>query len=136
MAVVVGLAENVAVLDYGRLLACGAPRPIMANETVRRRTSGTAVTNAIEISDLHVTIAGSHVLQGISLIVPSGGVTAILGRNGVGKTTTLRAILGLVASSGQIKVLDHEVSSWPTHRIVQLGIGYVPEDRDVFSGLT
>jgi len=94
------------------------------------------VTNAIEISDLHVTIAGSHVLQGISLIVPSGGVTAILGRNGVGKTTTLRAILGLVASSGQIKVLDHEVSSWPTHRIVQLGIGYVPEDRDVFSGLT
>jgi branched-chain amino acid transport system ATP-binding protein len=61
------------------------------------------VTDAIEINDLHVTIAGSHVLQGVSLIVPTGGVTAILGRNGVGKTTTLRAILGLVASSGQIQ---------------------------------
>ena len=60
----------------------------------------------------------------------------MLGRNGVGKTTTLRAILGLVASSGQIQVLGHDVENWPTHRIVRLGIGYVPEDRDVFSALT
>jgi branched-chain amino acid transport system ATP-binding protein len=94
------------------------------------------VTNAVEITDLHVTIAGSHVLQGVSFSVPSGGVTALLGRNGVGKTTTLRAILGLVASSGGVKVLESEVAGWPTHRIVRLGIGYVPEDRDVFSGLT
>jgi branched-chain amino acid transport system ATP-binding protein len=94
------------------------------------------VTNAVEISDLHVTIAGSHVLQGVSFSVPTGGVTALLGRNGVGKTTTLRAILGLVASSGRIQVLGDEVAGWPTHRIVRLGIGYVPEDRDVFSALT
>jgi len=67
------------------------------------------VTNAIEISDLHVSIAGSHVLQGVSFTVPTGGVTALLGRNGVGKTTTLRAILGLVASSGRIQVLGDEV---------------------------
>ena len=92
--------------------------------------------NAIEIADLHVNIAGSHVLQGVSLTVPTGGVTALLGRNGVGKTTTLRAILGLVASTGQINVLGSAVSGWPTHRIVRLGIGYVPEDRDVFAGLT
>jgi branched-chain amino acid transport system ATP-binding protein len=63
-------------------------------------------------------------------------VTALLGRNGVGKTTTLRAILGLVASSGGVNLLDREVAGWPTHRIVRLGVGYVPEDRDVFSGLT
>jgi branched-chain amino acid transport system ATP-binding protein len=94
------------------------------------------VTNAVEISDLHVTIAGSHVLQGVSFDVPSGSVTALLGRNGVGKTTTLRAILGLVASSGRIQVLGNEVAGWPTHRVVRLGIGYVPEDRDVFSSLT
>jgi len=94
------------------------------------------VTHAIEISDLHVNIAGSHVLQGVSFAVPSGSVTALLGRNGVGKTTTLRAILGLVASSGRIQVLGNEVAGWSTHRIVRLGIGYVPEDRDVFSGLT
>jgi len=94
------------------------------------------VTNALDITDLHVTIAGSHVLQGVSFTVPMGGVTALLGRNGVGKTTTLRAILGLVASDGRIEVLGEEVAGWPTHRIVRLGIGYVPEDRDVFSGLT
>jgi branched-chain amino acid transport system ATP-binding protein len=94
------------------------------------------VTNAIQITDLHVGIAGSHILQGVSFTVPTGGVTALLGRNGVGKTTTLRAILGLVASSGQIQVLGHNVVDWPTHRIARLGIGYVPEDRDVFSALT
>ncbi|MGD0851840.1 MAG: ABC transporter ATP-binding protein [Acidimicrobiales bacterium] len=94
------------------------------------------MTDAVEISDLHVTIAGSHVLQGVSFNVPSGSVTALLGRNGVGKTTTLRAILGLVASSGRIRVLGDDVSGWPTHRVVRLGIGYVPEDRDVFSALT
>lgn len=94
------------------------------------------MTDAVAISDLHVSIAGSHILQGVSFNVPAGGVTALLGRNGVGKTTTLRAILGLVASSGQIQVLGREVENWPTHRIVRLGIGYVPEDRDVFSALT
>ena len=94
------------------------------------------MTNAIEISDLHVSIAGSHVLQGVGFSVPTGGVTALLGRNGVGKTTTLRAILGLVASSGRIEVRGNDVERWPTHRIVRLGIGYVPEDRDVFSALT
>jgi branched-chain amino acid transport system ATP-binding protein len=94
------------------------------------------VTDAVAVSDLHVSIAGSHILQGVSFNVPTGGVTALLGRNGVGKTTTLRAILGLVASSGQIQVLGHDVENWPTHRIVRLGIGYVPEDRDVFSALT
>jgi branched-chain amino acid transport system ATP-binding protein len=94
------------------------------------------VTNAIEITDLHVSIAGSHILQGVSFTVPTGGVTALLGRNGVGKTTTLRAILGLATSSGQIQVLGHNVANWPTHRVARLGIGYVPEDRDVFSALT
>ena len=92
--------------------------------------------NAIELSDVHVNIAGSHVLQGVTFCVPEGGVTALLGRNGVGKTTTLRAILGLVPSSGAISVLDHDVTTMPTHLVVRLGIGYVPEDRDVFAGLT
>jgi branched-chain amino acid transport system ATP-binding protein len=94
------------------------------------------VSNALELNDLHVSIAGSHVLQGVSFVVPEGGVTALLGRNGVGKTTTLRAILGLVPSSGTIRVLGHDVAGWSTHLIVRLGIGYVPEDRDVFAGLS
>ena len=91
---------------------------------------------AVDVTGLRVDIAGSHVLQGVDLRVRSGGVTALLGRNGVGKTTTLRALLGLQASTGTVRVLGHDVTRWPTHKIVQLGVGYVPEDRDVFSRLT
>ena len=92
--------------------------------------------NLIEVSDLHVYLAGSHVLQGISFTVPEGGVTALLGRNGVGKTTTLRALLGLVEARGTVRLEQQELTRMPTHEIVRLGIGYVPEDRDVFAGLT
>jgi branched-chain amino acid transport system ATP-binding protein len=94
------------------------------------------MTNALEIRDLHVSIAGSHVLKGITFDVPEGGVTALLGRNGVGKTTTLRAVLGLVARTGDVRVLGTDTRGMATHHIVRLGIGYVPEDRDVFAGLS
>jgi branched-chain amino acid transport system ATP-binding protein len=92
--------------------------------------------NALAVTGLHAYIGGSHVLQGVSFSAPGGSVTAVLGRNGVGKTTTLRAVLGLVARQGSVTVLGHEVSGWPAHKIVRLGVGYVPEDRDVFAGLT
>jgi branched-chain amino acid transport system ATP-binding protein len=98
--------------------------------------SGQRVGAALDVAELHVNIAGSHVLQGVTFQVPSGGVTALLGRNGVGKTTTLRSILGLLPATGRVTLLGHEVIGWPTHRIIRLGVGYVPEDRDVFSGLT
>jgi branched-chain amino acid transport system ATP-binding protein len=75
-------------------------------------------------------------LQGISFDVAEGGVTALLGRNGVGKTTTLRALLGLIGSRGTITFDGAPIGGTPTHRIVRRGIGYVPEDRDVFAGLT
>ncbi len=91
---------------------------------------------AIEVAGLDVRLAGSRVLQGVDLRVPAGSVTALLGRNGVGKTTTLRSLLGLIPGTGQIRILGRDVAGWPTHRIVRLGVGYVPEDRDVFAGLT
>ncbi|HTW99863.1 MAG TPA: ABC transporter ATP-binding protein [Acidimicrobiales bacterium] len=91
---------------------------------------------ALELAGLHVVLGGSHVLQGVSFEVPRGGVTALLGRNGVGKTTTLRAVLGLVPSTGSITLLGQSVSGWPTYRIVRCGVGYVPEDRDVFTRLS
>jgi branched-chain amino acid transport system ATP-binding protein len=90
----------------------------------------------LSVRDLHVRLGGSHVLQGVSFDVPEGAVTALLGRNGVGKTTTLRALLGLVPSEGAIDFDGASIAGLPTHRIVQRGIGYVPEDRDVFAGLT
>lgn len=92
--------------------------------------------NAITLSDLNVFLSGSHVLQGVSLEVPSNKVTALLGRNGVGKTTTLRAIMGLIPSTGTINFFDKSINGIPTYKIAQSGIGYVPEDRDIFSSLT
>jgi len=90
----------------------------------------------IAVKDLHVYLGESHVLQGVSFEVPEGGVTALLGRNGVGKTTTLRAIMGLVPRRGSVSLAGEELNRLPTHSIVRRGIGYVPEDRDVFAGLT
>jgi branched-chain amino acid transport system ATP-binding protein len=90
----------------------------------------------LEVRDLHVHLGQSHVLQGVSFAVEAGGVTALLGRNGVGKTTTLRALMGLVPPRGTIVLDGAEVAGVPTHRIVRRGVGYVPEDRDVFAGLT
>jgi len=92
--------------------------------------------NLLEVRDLHVAFGGAHVLQGVSFDVPAGGVTALLGRNGVGKTTTLRAVLGLVHRQGSVRIEGERVDAEPTHRIVRMGVGYVPEDRDVFAGLT
>ncbi|MBA2298740.1 MAG: ABC transporter ATP-binding protein [Actinobacteria bacterium] len=90
----------------------------------------------IEIRDLHVHLGESHVLQGVSFEVAEGGVTALLGRNGVGKTTTLRALMGLVPRRGRVSLAGADLTRLPTYQIVRRGIGYVPEDRDVFAGLT
>lgn len=90
----------------------------------------------LELRDLHVDLGGSQVLQGVSFDVQEGGVTALLGRNGVGKTTTLRAVLGLVPRRGGVRLDGAPIEREPTHRIVRRGLGFVPEDRDVFAGLT
>lgn len=90
----------------------------------------------LEVSDLHVHLGESHILQGVSFQVAEGGVTALLGRNGAGKTTTIKAILGLVERRGSVRLAGQELTRLPTHEIVRLGVAYVPEDREVFSELT
>ena len=90
----------------------------------------------VEVRDLHVRIGESHILQGIEFDVAEGGVTALLGRNGVGKTTTLRASMGLVDRAGLVRYDGADITHMPTYKIVRRGVGYVPEDRDVFAGLT
>ncbi len=94
------------------------------------------MSSVLTLDDVHVRYGGSHVLQGVSFEVPASGVTALLGRNGVGKTTTLKAIIGLAPRTGRITVGGRDIQSDRTHRIVASGIGYVPEDREVFGGLT
>lgn len=92
--------------------------------------------NAVEIDGLDVWRGQAHILHGISLSVPENGVTALLGRNGVGKTTTLLAMLGLLPATGSIRIDGKETLGTPTHLVAAAGVGYVPEDREVFSTLT
>ena len=90
----------------------------------------------LEADDLHVWIEGSHILQGVSFAVPDHGVTSVLGRNGVGKTTTVKALLGLVPRTGRVVFDGADITERPTHAIVTKGIGYVPEERGIFAALT
>ncbi|MFI8525725.1 ABC transporter ATP-binding protein [Promicromonospora sukumoe] len=90
----------------------------------------------LEVRGLSARIAGQEVVHDVSFEVPASGVTAVLGRNGVGKTSTLRAILGLVERSGEVLLDGVRVDGERTDRIVRRGVGYVPEDREVFAGLT
>ena len=95
-----------------------------------------ATRTVLAVDDLHVHLGESHVLQGVSFEVEEGTVTALLGRNGVGKTTTLRGIMGLVPRRGRVALDGDDITRLPTHSVVRRGVGYVPEDRDVFAGLT
>jgi len=94
------------------------------------------LSDLLTVRDLNVHVGESHILQGVTFNVRAGGITGLLGRNGVGKTTTLRGILGLVARAGSVTLAGEELTALRTHEIVQRGVAYVPEDRDVFSGLT
>ncbi|MGT2511195.1 ABC transporter ATP-binding protein [Cupriavidus basilensis] len=92
---------------------------------------------ALEVVDLHAWYGESHILHGLNFAVNKGEVVTLLGRNGAGRTTTLRAIMGLTSSrKGSIKVGGIESVHMATHRIAHLGIGYCPEERGIFSGLT
>ena len=92
---------------------------------------------ALEIRGLQAWYGESHILHGIDLALPRGQVLTLLGRNGAGRTTTLRAIMGLTGSrQGSIKVHGQETIGLPTHRIAHLGIGYCPEERGIFASLS
>jgi branched-chain amino acid transport system ATP-binding protein len=90
----------------------------------------------LEVADLHAYYGKSHILQGVDLHIDAGEVVSLLGRNGVGRSTTVKAIMGEVPPQGSIKFKDHDIAGLPNYRIAQLGLGYVPEHRDIFSGLT
>jgi branched-chain amino acid transport system ATP-binding protein len=91
----------------------------------------------LEVTDLHGWYGESHVLHGVNFHVDEGEVLTLLGRNGAGRTSTLRAIMGLIGSrKGSVKVHGTETIGLATHRIAQLGIGYCPEERGIFSSLS
>jgi branched-chain amino acid transport system ATP-binding protein len=91
----------------------------------------------LRISDLHAFYGESHILHGVDLTVNRGEVVTLLGRNGAGRTTTLKSILGLVGRrSGSIMINGVEAIGLPPHKVAQLGIGYCPEERGIFASLS
>jgi len=95
------------------------------------------VNDLLAIDDLHTAYGLSRVLFGISLDIAAGECVCLLGRNGVGKTTTIRSVMGLVPpTSGRIVWKGTDIGGWSPHRVARAGIGYVPEDRRVFAELT
>ncbi|RTD90072.1 ABC transporter ATP-binding protein [Variovorax atrisoli] len=95
------------------------------------------MTAALEIKGLQAWYGESHVLHGVDMVVQPGEVVTLLGRNGAGRTTTLRAIMGLTgARKGSIEINGRETIGLPTHRIAHLGVGYCPEERGIFASLS
>jgi branched-chain amino acid transport system ATP-binding protein len=91
----------------------------------------------LALEALNVHYGASHVLQGVDLEVPDSAIVAVLGRNGVGKTTTVRAVMGLVPpSSGRVLLDGSNIAGWPPHRVARAGVAYVPEGRLIFPDLT
>lgn len=90
----------------------------------------------LEVKDLHAFYGKSHVLQGVSFGVRPGEIVALLGRNGVGRSTSIKAIMGLVAAHGSVRFKDEEILGLKAHDIARRGLGYVPEDRAIFPDLT
>jgi len=95
------------------------------------------MTSLLEVEEIHTAYGLSRVLFGISLAIEAGECVSLLGRNGVGKTTTMRSIMGLTPpGAGHVRWQGQEITGWPPHRIARAGIGYVPEDRRIFAELT
>jgi branched-chain amino acid transport system ATP-binding protein len=91
----------------------------------------------LEIKEIHTYYGTSHILFGVSMEIEQGEAVCLLGRNGAGKTTTLRSIIGLTAPrSGSIKFKGKEIAGTPPYRIAPLGVGFVPDDRRIFTALT
>ena len=90
----------------------------------------------LEVQDLHAYYGSSHILQGVNLQVNEGEIVSLLGRNGVGRSTTCKTIMGLVSPKGSIRYKGHEIAGLKPHLIARQGIGFVPEDRWIFPGLT
>ncbi len=90
----------------------------------------------LEVRNLHAYYGKSHILQGVDLDIAAGEVVSLLGRNGVGRSTTVKAIMGEVPPQGTIRFKGKDIAGLPSHKIARLGLGYVPEHRDIFPSLT
>ena len=90
----------------------------------------------LKLADVHAYYGKSHILHGVDMNVGEGEIVSLLGRNGSGRSTTVKSIMGLVAAEGSIRLRDEEILGQRTFNIAHRGIGYVPENRDIFPRLT
>ncbi len=90
----------------------------------------------LEVKDMHAYYGKSHILQGVNLNIQEGEIVALLGRNGVGRSTTCKAVMGEVSPVGSVMFKGQEIAGKKAFEIANLGVGYVPENRDIFPGLT
>ena len=105
--------------------------------SVREASAATAAAEFLRVSDLHAFYGESHILHGVDFRVSRGELITLLGRNGSGRTTTLRAILGLTGRrTGSVMINGREAIGLPPHKIAHLGIGYCPEERGIYASLT
>ncbi len=106
-------------------------------ESTRPTNTAAAATPVLEIQNLHAWYGESHILHGVNLTVNKGEVVSLLGRNGAGRTTTMRAIMGLTGKrTGSIRINGSETIKLPTYRIAHMGVGYCPEERGIFASLS
>ena len=156
MGVVFGLADKIAVLVYGEVIAFDTPEAVRANDARQGslpglgagRSAGRGRTDAadgaarrwrltmLKLDNLHAFYGKSHVLHGVNFEVRPGEIVALLGRNGSGRSTTVKAIMGLVEGTGSVRWKDTEILGRKAFEIAHAGIGYVPENRDIFPTLT
>jgi branched-chain amino acid transport system ATP-binding protein len=90
----------------------------------------------LEVDDLHAYYGKSHILQGVTFKVGAGEIVSLLGRNGAGRSTAIKTIMGLVPPMGRIRFRSTRIDGLPPHRIARMGLGYVPEDREIFPALS
>jgi ABC-type branched-subunit amino acid transport system ATPase component len=147
MNVVSKIADTISVLQRGQVIAEGLTpwchktlkcwKPTWAPPTTNWRGRMADSKEFLRISNLQAWYGESHILHGVDMTVNEGEVVTLLGRNGAGRTTTVKSILGLVGRrTGSITIKGQETVSWAPHQIAKLGIGYCPEERGIFSALT
>jgi len=90
----------------------------------------------LDVTDLHAYYGKSHILRGVNLNIQEGEIVALLGRNGVGRSTTCKAVMGEIEPRGSVRFRGQEIVGKKAYEIANLGVGYVPENRDIFPGLT
>ena len=109
----------------------------MSESAAPARTAAPAKGAAmLEVRNLHAYYGKSHILQGVDLTVGDGEIVSLLGRNGVGRSTTIKTIMGQVPAHGSVRFKGREIAGMKPHEIAYLGLGYVPEERAIFPGLT